>query len=113
MTASPTTRLSLLMTLLVLSTSTACQREMDPVLDLYIMPLYIAGMIPFGVNVGARDVLQASRGWRVFSFVVAAVYVVVGAVIIQQGWPRSGVFAVLLAAASAYLPFRAFPRAKR
>lgn len=108
LSSSVVSRVSLLVSLLAVATSTACTRDPDPVLDIYIMPLYIAGMIPLGVNVGARDVTKASRGWRVFSFVCAIVYVGIGVVTIQQGWPRSGVFALLLAAVCAYLPFRRF-----
>ena len=104
--SSSPARWSLLTGVIALSLTTACQREADPILDLYIMPLYIAGMIPMGVNVGARDVLKASRGWRTFSFVVAVLYAIGGVVAVAAGWPRSGVFALLLAAACGYLPFR-------
>jgi hypothetical protein len=99
---------SLLLTLAVvaLSSSTGCQRESDPALDLYIMPLYVVGMVPFAVSVGARDIYAASRGSRVFSGVIAAVYVAVAIGLVMQGWPRSGVFAALIAVASAVLAAR-------
>lgn len=97
--------LMLALTVVALST-TGCQREADPALDLYIMPLYVAGMVPFAVSVGARDIYAASRGSRIFSGVVAVLYVAVCVGLISQGWPRSGVFAALVAVASAVLASR-------
>jgi hypothetical protein len=99
---------SLMLTLAVvaLSSSTGCQREADPALDLYIMPLYVVGMVPFAVSVGVRDIYAASRGSRVLSGVIAVVYVAAAVGLVMQGWPRSGVFAVLIAIASAVLAAR-------
>ncbi len=103
----PTFR-SLLLTLAVvaLSSSTGCQREADPALDLYIMPLYVAGMVPFAVSVGVRDIYAANKGSRFFSGLTAALYVSVAALVFSQGWPRSAVFALLVAVASAVLAAR-------
>lgn len=98
--------LMLALTVVALSSSTGCQREADPALDLYIMPLYVAGMVPFAISVGARDIYAASRGSRVFSGVVAVLYVAVCVGLITQGWPRSGVFSALIAIASAVLAAR-------
>lgn len=102
---------SLLLTLAVvtLSSSTGCQREADPALDLYIMPLYVAGMVPFAVSVGARDIYAASRGSRAFSAVISVLYVAACVGLVAQGWPRSGVFAALVAVASAVLASRPRP----
>ncbi len=110
---SSTTRSLQLLALAVLSTTmTACEREADPALDLYIMPLYIAGMIPFAVSVGVRDIYAVSTGSRVLSGVLAAVYLAVAVFVTTMGWWRSGIFVLLVAIASAVLAARAAPTKK-
>ena len=99
-------QLSLLTLALLTTTMTACTREPDPALDLYIMPLYIAGMIPFAVSVGVRDIYAANRASRIFNAVLAVVYVAVAVGVTTIGWWRSGIFILLVAIASAVLAAR-------
>lgn len=104
--------LRLLALALLTTTMTACEREPDPALDLYIMPLYIAGMIPFAVSVGARDVYAASRGTRIVNAVLAVVYLALAIGVTTLGWWRSGIFVLLVAIASGVLAARP-PKQKR
>lgn len=99
-------QLSLLTLALLTTTMTACTREPDPALDLYIMPLYIAGMIPFAVSVGVRDIYAANRASRIFNAVLAVVYLAVAIGVTTIGWWRSGIFILLVAIASAVLAAR-------
>jgi hypothetical protein len=98
--------LLLAVAVVALSSSTGCQREADPALDLYIMPLYVVGMVPFAVSVGVRDIYAANKGSRLFSWLTAGLYLSAAALIFSQDWPRTAVFAALVAVASAVLATR-------